>query len=104
VSVRARLSCWASTVDLVTDASDGSIEQLEDHLDGAVRTLSRLGTLSDEDAQRVAQRMDRLASQLLEVSAPLPMVVVHERLGTTPAGREEFATLVKEMGPADGEG
>ncbi len=47
--------------------------------------------------------MDRLASQLLEVSAPLPMVVVHERLGTTPAGRDEFATLVKEMGSADGE-
>ena len=98
------MSCRASTVDLVTDASDDSIERLEDHLDGAVRTLSRLGTLSDEDAQRVAQRMDRLASQLLEVSAPLPMVVVHERLGTTPAGRDEFATLVKEMGPADGEG
>jgi len=32
----------ASTVDLVTDASDDSIERLEDHLDGAVRTLSRL--------------------------------------------------------------
>jgi hypothetical protein len=88
----------------VTDASDDSIERLEDQLDGAVRTLSRLGTLSDDDARRVAQRMDRLASQLLEVSAPLSMDVVHERLGTTPAGRDEIATLVKEMSPADGEG
>jgi len=43
--------------------------------------------------------MDRFASQLLEVSAPLPMVVVHERLGTTPAGCEEFATLVRRWVP-----
>jgi hypothetical protein len=48
--------------------------------------------------------MDRLASQLLEVSAPAPMSAVHERLGTTPASAEDFAALLGEMGPADGEG
>ncbi|MEY2440598.1 MAG: hypothetical protein QOJ46_24 [bacterium] len=85
-------------------SSDDSIERIEDQLDGAVRTLSRLGALSDEDAVRVAQRMDRLASRLLEVSAPPLIAAVHERLGTTPADPDEFASLVEQMGPGDGEG
>jgi hypothetical protein len=92
-----------STVDIVRQPSDDSIERLEDQLEGAVRTLSRLGALSDQQAQRVAQRMDRLASQLLEASAAPPIAAVHERLGTEPADPEEFRALVDRMGPADGE-
>lgn len=88
----------------MSGSSDGSVEQLEDQLEGAGRTLSSLGALSDQQAERVAQRMDRLASQLLEVSAPLPMHAAHERLATSPASHEEFDTLVDEMGAADGEG
>jgi hypothetical protein len=63
-----------------------------------------MGVLSQNEAERVAQRMDRLASQLLEVSAPPAIIAVHERLGTSPARREEFLSLVEQMGPADGEG
>ncbi|MDQ3678615.1 MAG: hypothetical protein M3401_17755 [Actinomycetota bacterium] len=70
----------------------------------AERTLSGLGALSDQQAERVAQRMDRLASQLLEVSAPASIDAVHERLGTKPAGREELESLADRMGPPDGKG
>ena len=83
--------------------SDSAIDELEDQLEGAERILSGLGALSDRQAERVAQRMDRLASQLLEVSEPPPIDGVHERLGTTPAG-EELEGLADRMGPADGEG
>ncbi len=85
-------------------SDDDSIRRLEDQLEGAVRTLSRLGSLSDQQAERVAQRMDRLASQLLEASTAPPIADVHERLGTVPADPEEFSALVDRMGPADGEG
>jgi hypothetical protein len=88
----------------VSRSLDDSIELLEDQLDGAGRVLSGLGTLSDQHARRVAQRMDRLASHLLEASAPPAMVAVHERLGTRPAGHEAFQSLADRMGLPDGEG
>ena len=83
---------------------DESISQLNDQLDGASRTLSSLQALNARQAERVAARMDRLASQLLELSPPLAMEAVHNRLGTTPASSEDFATVVDQMGAADGEG
>jgi hypothetical protein len=85
-------------------ADPPTIEQLEDQLDGAARTLSALSSLTDQQAQRVAQRMDRLASQLLEVSAPPAMNDVHSRLGTQPVELDEFASLTDRLGAADGEG
>jgi len=60
--------------------------------------------LSDQQAERVAARMDRLASQLLEVSSPPVIDAVHGRLGTIPASSEDFASLVDGMGSADREG
>lgn len=98
------LSCRAATVDLVSGSSERSVAQLEVQLEGAERTLSGLGALSDHQLERVAQRMDRLASQLLEVSAPRPIDGVHSRLGTTPAGAEELESLAERMSPSDGEG
>ena len=86
------------------EAPDESMAQLEDQLDGASRTLSSLDALNDRQAERVAVRMDRLASQLMEVSPPPSMEGVHQRLGTTPASSEDFASVVDQMGPADGEG
>ncbi len=83
---------------------DESIAALEEQLDGASRTLSVLGALNARQAERVAERMDRLASQLLEVSPPLPIDDIHARLGTTPASNEDFASVLDEMGPPDGEG
>ena len=102
-------SRWASsappaTVVLVSEPLEDPIARLEDQLDGASRMLSGLGALNARQTERVAARMDRLASQLLEVSAPVTMAAVHERLGTNPASAEEFASLVGEMSPADGEG
>jgi len=84
--------------------SDVSVEQLEDQLEGAARTLSGLGALSDQQAERVGQRMDRHASQLLEVSAPPPVAAVHERLGTRPADPDELRSLAEQMGLPDSEG
>jgi hypothetical protein len=88
----------------MADSVDESISALEEELDGASRTLSVLGALNARQAERVAERMDRLASQLLEVSPPLLIDEVHARLGTTPASNEDFASLLDEMGPPDGEG
>jgi hypothetical protein len=88
----------------MSEAADNAIEQLEDQLEGAARTLSALSSLTDQQAQRVAQRMDRLASQLLEVSAPPAMNDVHSRLGTQPVELDEFASLTDRLGAADGEG
>ncbi|HEV7804342.1 MAG TPA: hypothetical protein VGO80_00870 [Solirubrobacteraceae bacterium] len=81
-----------------------SIAQLEDQLDGASRTLSSLHALNARQAERVAARVDRLASQLSEVTPPPAMEAVHQRLGTTPASSEDFASVVDQMGLADGEG
>lgn len=88
----------------MSESSDDSVARLEDQLDGVSRTLSALGTLNARQAERVAARMDRLASQLLEVSAPIPMVVVHEQLGTRPASDEDFSSLVGELSHGDDEG
>lgn len=89
---------------IMREAPDESIAQLEAQLDGASRTLSGLDALNARQAERVAARMDRLASQLMEVSPPPAMAGVHQRLGTTPASSEDFASVVDQMGPADGEG
>jgi hypothetical protein len=97
-------STSAGTVAVVSRRSDVSVEQLEDQLAGAARTLSGLGALSDQQAERIGQRMDRLASQLLEVSAPPPVAAVHERLGTRPADPDELRSLAEQMGLPDGEG
>ena len=83
---------------------DESIAQLEEQLDGASRTMSALDQLNAREADRVAARMDRLASQLLEISPPPAMEAVYERLGVTPASNEDFASLVDAMGAPDGEG
>jgi hypothetical protein len=64
---------------------DESIAQLEQQLDGASRTMSALDRLNAREAERVAARMDRLASQLLEISEPPAMEAVYERLEVTPA-------------------
>lgn len=84
--------------------SDDRIAQLEHELEGVERTLSGMGRLNDEQAERVAARMDRLTSQLLEVSSPPPIDAVHARLGTVPASSEDFADLVDQMRPRDHEG
>jgi hypothetical protein len=88
----------------MSDSPDESIAQLEDQLDGASRTLSGLHALNARQAERVAARMDRLASQLLEVTPPPAIEAVHQRLGTTPASSEDFASVADQMGSADGEG
>jgi hypothetical protein len=81
-----------------------SVAQLEEQLDGVAQTLSGMDELNVRQAERVAARIDRLASQLLEISPPPAMAAVHERLGTTPASSDDFASIVDQMGLADGEG
>ncbi|WP_320670711.1 hypothetical protein [Patulibacter defluvii] len=78
--------------------------RLQEQFDGLTRTLSAVQTLDARQAEQVAARMDRLASQLLEVTPPVPMSEVYARLGATPATEAEFSALVDQMGPADGEG
>lgn len=84
--------------------SDDSVSQLERELETVERSMSAVGALSAQQAERVAERVDRLASQLLEITTPEPWDAVHARLGTTPASREDFAALTGELGSPDGEG
>lgn len=96
--VTARYLC------VMSEPREDSIAQLEEQIDGVARTMSSLSELNAREAERVAARMDRLASQLLEISPPPAMDAVYQRLGVTPASDEEFASLVDEMGAPDGEG
>jgi hypothetical protein len=68
------------------------------------RALSAVPKLTARDADRIAEKMDRLASQLLEATPPGPMSDVHASLGTTPASTEDFAALAEHMLPPDREG
>jgi hypothetical protein len=88
----------------MSEARDERTTQLEQQLDNASRTLSGMEALSARQAERVAARMDRLASQLLELSPPSAMGEVYGRLDVAAATDAEFASLVDEMGPPDGEG
>lgn len=88
----------------MSEPSEDSVARLEDQLDGASRTLSALGVLNTRQAERVAALMDRLSSQLLEVSEPVPMAADHEQLATSPASADDVALLVREMTPGDSEG
>lgn len=96
--VAARCRC------VMSESRQESIAELEEQLEGVSRTLSAMDELNARQAARVAARMDRLASQLLEISPPPAMEAVYQRLGVTPASDEEFASLVDEMGAPDGEG
>jgi hypothetical protein len=88
----------------MSESREESIAHVEEQLDSVSRTLSGMDELNARQAERVAARMDRLASQLLEISPPPAMDAVYQRLGVTPASDEEFASLVDEMGAPDGEG
>ncbi len=89
---------------VMSQSSGASIAHLEDQLDGASRSLSSLHALNARQVERVAACMDRLASQLLEVSPPAAIEAVHRRLGTSPASNEDSSSVVDQMGAADGEG
>lgn len=65
--------------------------------------MSGAGVLNAQQAERVADRVDRLASQLLEISVQAPWAVVHARMGTTPADAEDFSGLLDELGSSDDE-
>lgn len=84
--------------------TDDAVSQLERELETVERSMSTVGALSTQQAERVAERVDRLASQLLEITTPEPWDAVHVRLGTTPASGADFSTLTDELGEPDGEG
>lgn len=88
----------------MADQNDSLLEELESQLEGAERSLSAVETLDERQAERLGDRMDRLASQLLEVSDPPAIESVHEELGVTPVAPEELDALRGVMAPADGEG
>lgn len=74
-------------------SAEDSVSQLERELEIVERSMSAVGALSAQQAEGVAERVDRLASQLLEITTPEPWDAVHARLGTTPASDEDFSAL-----------
>jgi hypothetical protein len=91
-------------VGVMSRSADSSVKRLEELLEGAEKTLAALPSLDRSEAERVGERMDRLASQLLAVIEPRSMSDVHEELGTEPLDEEESRVLTDEMSPPDGEG
>lgn len=87
---------------VMSEWRDEATAQLEEQLDGVSRTLSSMEELNARQAERVAARIDRLVSQLLELSPAPARDGVYHRLGVAPATHEEFASLVEEMGSPDG--
>ncbi len=88
----------------MSETRERTIERLEEHLDEAEETLSSIRPLDEKQARRVAERMDRLHSQLLAASEPPSLDAAHERLGTKPVRSDEFDSFAGEMSPSDGEG
>jgi hypothetical protein len=88
----------------MSESAEVSIRRVEEQLEGAERTLSSLRQLDRVEAQRLGERMDRLASQLLAVTEPRTMADIHDDLGTEPLRGHAPAELTDEMGPPDGEG
>lgn len=91
-------------MNYMNESNESTVARLEEELEGAERTLASLRPLDEDQARRVAERMDRLQSRLLALSKPPDLMLAHERMGTEPVGAEEFDSLAKEMGPPDGEG
>jgi hypothetical protein len=88
----------------MSESTEATIERLEEQLERAEQTLSGLRPLDQDQARRVAERMDRLNSQLLALSEPPSLRDAHDRMETHPASAEDLDTLAEEMGSPDGEG
>jgi hypothetical protein len=89
----------------VSSLSDETVAAFEAKLDETSRALSAVHTMLDErDAERIGDKLERLASQLMEVTAPPSIDAADARLGLSPAGAEDFAELAPHMQPPDGEG
>ena len=87
--------------------ADEAVSRLERELELVERSMWTVGALSAQQAQqaqRVAERVGRLASQLLEITAAEPWDAVHARLGTTAASSEGCSALSGELGSPDHEG
>lgn len=104
LAMRGRPMTSPARATVVVMPSDDTVSQLERELETVERSMSAVGALSAQQAERVAERVDRLASQLLEITTPEPWDAVHARLGTTPASSEDFAALTDELASPDGEG
>lgn len=88
--------------------ADADIAALEAKLDQAAEAFAQVQSeghfLEGRDAERIAEKLERLHSQIMEVTPPVPMSEVYDRLGGRDATPEEFAELAKYMLPPDGEG
>ncbi len=88
----------------MADTPDELVAELERQLESVERSLSGVDALNERQASRVADRMDRLSSQLLEISAPTDIHDADRRAGVKAASEVEFAELAREMAAPDGEG
>jgi len=94
----------ASYLSPMSAPSEDPVARLERELEQVERAMSAVATLNARQAERVGQRMDRLASQLLEITTPQPLDDMLAELGLTRATDKDFASIAGELGPADGEG
>jgi hypothetical protein len=101
-------SAGAGSLCVVGPLTDDTVSELKARLDAASDAFARVqkeGQLLDgSDAETVAEKMERLGSQLLEVTAPVSMSEVYQRLDAVPASEEEFAELARHMQAPDHEG
>ncbi len=78
--------------------------EVEAQLEATARALAGVPMLSASQRVRIAEKLERLQSQLMEVTPPPSMAEAEARLGLTPATPEQFAELARHMLPPDGEG
>lgn len=84
--------------------AENTVAEVEAQLDATTRALADSPMLSASQGDRIAEKLDRLQSQLMEVTPPPSMADAEARHGLTPATPEEFAQLAKHMLAPDGEG
>jgi hypothetical protein len=81
----------------MSSLADADIAALEAKLDQASAAFAQVQSeghfLEGPDAERINEKLERLHSQIMEVTPPIPMSEVYERLGGEPVSPEEFAEL-----------
>lgn len=92
----------------MSSTEEAEIATLEATLDQATAAFARLSAeghlLEGSDAKRIEEKLERLHSQIMKLTPPIPLSEIYARLGGRDATPEEFAELAKYMLPSDGEG
>lgn len=98
------LSAGRGSLFNMSSTAESTVAEVEAQLEATTRALADAPMLTASQGERIVEKLERLQSQLMEVTPPPSMAEAEARLGLTPATPEQFAELAKHMLPPDGEG